>query len=243
MSQTLSLHPVHLIPDDKGNMPPSALSPFCSYQGDSSLLGQEKPELDNLTICDKLEPTILEGQLCYSLDIAKLGKKPTKSGRSNGLFLLLDPNPYQLNAAGLGVRASKTEQQSLKIFIHTLAQFFSIRPGSYGMSALKRMTGTESFQQLPNHQKKCLVHNREKCQTQKYLDQVQRECKCTPWALQQTNQGKNQVKTKPPESFPLSRIFLPVAQRKKPALQIKLLGTAVVWFPVLGSMLIFQMTL
>ena len=71
----LSLHPIHLIPDKKGQLPPSALVPFCSYQGESNMLGQKRPELDNLTICDKFEPTILEGQLCYSIDVAKLGKR------------------------------------------------------------------------------------------------------------------------------------------------------------------------
>ena len=71
----LSLHPVHLTPDKEGNLPPSALVPFCSYQRNSSLLGQERPELDNLTICDKFKTTILDGQLCYSLDIAKLDEK------------------------------------------------------------------------------------------------------------------------------------------------------------------------
>ena len=30
----LSLHPVHLIRDLQGNLPPSALVPFCFYQGD-----------------------------------------------------------------------------------------------------------------------------------------------------------------------------------------------------------------
>ena len=124
VSRELSLHPVHLTPDKEGKLPPSALIPFCSYQGDSNLLGQERPELDNLTVCDKFEPTILEGQLCYSLDIAKLGKKPTKSDKSNGLFLLLDPNPYQLNA----VMGSKTEEQSCNKQLHLAFLHVSMWP-------------------------------------------------------------------------------------------------------------------
>ena len=141
-----------------------------------------------MTVCDKFETTILEGQLCYTLDMVKLGEKPTKSGKTNGLFLLLDPNPYGINA-GLNMEGSK----AFKIFFHTLAQFSAYGPGSYWMSALKKMTGTESFKQLPDEQKKCHVHNREECQTEKYLDQIKRECECVPWALQ-TNQGKIQVK-------------------------------------------------
>ena len=95
VSRELSLHPVHLTPDFEGNLPPSALIPFCSYQGDSSILGQKRPELGNFTLCDKFESTIFEGQLCYSLDTAKYTQKPTKSGKRNGLFLLLDPTPNQ----------------------------------------------------------------------------------------------------------------------------------------------------
>ena len=192
MSPELSINPVHLTPDQNGNLPPFAFIPFCSYQGNSSLLGEKRPEFDNLTSCDKFEPTILEGQLCYSLDAAMLGEKPTKSGKANGLFLLLDSDPYQPNATEKGSRAGN---QSFKVFIHTLAQYSTFGPGSYGMSALKKMTGTKSFEQLPTKQKKCLVHNREECQNHKYLDQVLKECNCTPWALG-TDQGKNQVKPK-----------------------------------------------
>ena len=191
-SPELPIRPVHVTPDKDGDLPPFAFIPFCSYQGDSSMLGEERPELDSLAICNKFESTILEGQLCYSLDIAKLGEKTTKSGKTNGLFLLLDPNPYQSNATEKNVGASRRGEQSIKVFIHTLAQYSTFGPGSYGMSALKRMTGTKNFEQLPTKQKKCLVHNKEECQTQKYLDQVQRECKCIPWALG-IGQGKNQV--------------------------------------------------
>ena len=148
-----------------------------------------------MTVCDKFRPTILEGQLCYSLDIAKLVEKPTKSEQKNGLLLLLDTQPYQLNTTDMNVKTSERGENSFKVFIQTLAQYSTSGHGSYGMSALKSMTGTKSFEQLPDHQKKCRVHNREECQTQKNLDQVQRECKCIPWALQ-TGPGTHQVKRK-----------------------------------------------
>ena len=186
----MSLHPVHLTPDKEGNLPPSALVPFCSYQGESSLLGRQLPEMGNLTVCDKFQPTILEGQLCYALDSALLKGHSTKSGKSSGLLLLLDPNPYHLNQKGKSAWGFNEDDSTFKVYIQTLAQFTAFGPGSYGMSALKKMTGTESFEQLPDHQKKCLVHNREECQTRSFLDQVQKECKCMPWALQNDQVGK-----------------------------------------------------
>ena len=203
-------------------MPPSAFIPLCSYQGNSSLLGQTRRELNDVKICDKFRPTILEGQLCFSLDIAKLGEKPTKSGKSNRLFLLLDPNPYQLKDVDeKNIQGSRTGGQSFKVFIHTLAQFTASGPGVFAMSTLKRMTGTKSFKELPDKQKQCFAHNREDCQTQKYLDQVHRGCNCTPWALG-TDQGKDQVKNKLTIWLPFCRCSHSVAQKRKAVLQTKL---------------------
>ena len=147
-----------------------------------------------MTICDKFEPTILEGQLCYSLDIAKLETNPTKPGKANGLFLLVDLSPFQLKSAENDFwGSSDIAEQTVKVFIHTLAPHTAFGPRSYGMRALKKMTGTKSFEQLPDHKKKCTVHSREECQTRKYLTQVEKECKCTPWTLE-TYPRKNQVK-------------------------------------------------
>lgn len=143
--------------------------------------------MDNQRVCDKFQPTILEGQLCYTIDIAKIAKNAgqrTQLGKSNGLRLLLDPDPLPLSAAG-------NVNRNFKVFIHTLAQYTAFGPGYYGMSSLKKMTATAGFKQLPDHQKGCLIHNREECQTQKYMEHVNGECKCTPWALK-----NNQVKIK-----------------------------------------------
>ena len=140
--------------------------------------------MDNLTVCDKFQPTILEGQLCYKLDSALLKGFSTKSGQSNGLLLLLDPDPYRLNYKDKSAEGSKVGDQNFKVFVSTLAQYTTFGRGSYAMNMLKKMTGTSNFKQLPDHLKKCLVHNREECQTQKYLDKVKKECKCMPWSLQ-----------------------------------------------------------
>ena len=173
--------------DQEGNLPPSALVPFCLYQGESDLLGRKLPELDNMTVCDKFQPVTLEGQFCYTIDIAKVTKfprKPTKSGKINGLLLLLDPDPYHLNHTDKSAESSDIDGRNFKVFIHTLHTHTTFGPGSTAMSTLKKMTGTESFKQLPDYKRKCQVHNREECQSKKYLDQVQKECNCIPWALQ-----------------------------------------------------------
>ena len=185
VSRELSLHPVHLTRDKKGELPPSALVPFCSYQADYDLLGQKSPKL-NLTTCNKFEPIILEGQLCHSLDIAKVEKKKkeSKAGKPNGLVLLLDPNPYRLKTSyKVNMGDQSYEEGRPKVYVHTLAQYTAYGPGTYALSSLKRMTGTESFMELPDEQKRCRVHKREECQTKKFLDQVWNKCRCVPWAL------------------------------------------------------------
>ena len=110
-------------------------------------------------------------------------RKPTKAGKRNGLFLLLDPNPYEANSSEKNAEAERNDQDSFKIYIHTLAQHTAFGPGTYGMDALKSMTGTQSFEELPETQKKCRVHNREECEAEKFLDQVKGNCSCIPWAL------------------------------------------------------------
>ena len=170
------LHPVHLTPNKEGQLPPSALIPFCSYQGETSLLGQKRPELNNLTVCNKFEPTILEGQLCYSIDVAKTLKRPPKEGKSNGLWILVDPNPYKQD-----IRADMRPQ--FKVRVQTLAQYTAFGPGEYAMSSLKMMSGTESFKQLPENQKYCQAQKREDCEREKFFDDVRNNCDCVPWVL------------------------------------------------------------
>ena len=149
----------------------------------SNLIGDASIPEFNQTVCNKFELTILEGQLCYSLDVAKLDKRPTREGKTNGLFLLLDPRPFQGSSDDRNNGAENDKQQPFKVYIHTLSQYTAYGPGTYAMTALKRMSGTKSFEQLPDKQKECRVHNREECQTQHFLEKIKKNCGCIPWAL------------------------------------------------------------
>ena len=185
----LALHPVHLA-EYESQLPPSALVPFCSYQMDSSLIGGGRiPEL-NQTVCNKFEPTILEGQPCFSLDVAKIDTRPKREGKTNGLFLALDPSTFQGSSDDRNNGAENDKQQSFKVYIHTLSQYTAYGPGTYAMTALKRMSGTKSFVQLPDKQKECRVHNRGECQIQHFLEKIKKNCGCIPWALVSDKQAK-----------------------------------------------------
>ena len=59
--------------------------------------------------------------------------------------------------------------------------------GTFKLDNLKRMTGTEGFEQLSENKKGCRVHKREECLTFEILKQVQNNCKCVPWAAHGCN--------------------------------------------------------
>ena len=120
-------------------------------------------------------------------NVTKFERKMTKTGKQRGLFLLLDPNPYPMKSYDGSVKAARNDQESFKVYIHTLAENIAFGPGAYAMQALKKMTGTPSFYLLPDSQKECQVHSREKCQTEKFLKHVKTNCSCVPWALTTEN--------------------------------------------------------
>ena len=133
------------------------------------MIGQKRQELNNLTFCDKFETTILDGQLCFSLDVANKVKKSTREGKTQGLLILVDPNPFRANTT------------KFKVYVHTLAQYTAYGAGAFAVSALKKMKGTDSFNEMPDNQKKCQVHNKERCEIKRFLDQVRKNCVCVPW--------------------------------------------------------------
>ena len=88
----LSSHPVHIV-NNEGKLNPSALIPFCKM-GDEYFGLKIAPF--SLPVCSGFEKKIVEGQLCYSLNIGKLKSRganlPVNSARTNGLKLIIDLN-------------------------------------------------------------------------------------------------------------------------------------------------------
>ena len=121
------------------------------------MLGEKRQELQNVTLCDKFEPTYLEGQLCYSLDIRRFERKLTKKGKKYGLFFLLDPNPYSMKSSK--DEAARNNEESFKVYIQTLASHTAQAPGAYALHTLRKMTGKPNFYGLPDSQRKCQVHS------------------------------------------------------------------------------------
>ena len=105
------------------------------------------------------------------------------------------------------VKAARNEEESFKVYIHTLAPHTVYGPGAYAMHTLKKMTGKTSFYQMRDSQKECQVHSREKCQTLRFLKDVKTNCSCVPWALT-AEDHKNEVISKFVHSMPKKYFFL-----------------------------------
>ena len=55
-----------------------------------TMLGQKKADFP-FTFCSKFEPTVLEGQLCYKINITPLTVNNAKPGEKNSLMMIIDP--------------------------------------------------------------------------------------------------------------------------------------------------------
>ena len=90
-------HPVHIL-DDNDNISPSAFIPFCSFQGSPDLLSREFANF-SLPVCTSFKKRLLNGQLCYQIDVNTLVNETTAAGlQRGGLALLVDANAeYDLN--------------------------------------------------------------------------------------------------------------------------------------------------
>ena len=193
-AREVSVHPPHLI-DSDGSLTPAALIPFCAYQTNMTLLSQ--PTQYNLTfdICSGFKPTLLEGQLCYSMDLSMIDLPETKEGLQNGLVLILDPgtnmekketqirHQQRGKISMLNPTPVKGKSHSYKIYLNTLSSFTDFRAGSFALSALKKMTGTKGFLNLADETKNCQIESLEDCMVKAYVEEGLNQCGCVPLAL------------------------------------------------------------
>ena len=92
-AQRILNHPVHIV-ESTGQLSPSAFIPFCELGGDLSVLGRTVPGFD-IPVCDKFEPRVVRGQICYRLEADRYFKQLRREeGDDNeeGLILVLDYN-------------------------------------------------------------------------------------------------------------------------------------------------------
>ena len=169
----------------------SALIPFCAYKTNLDF-AENSSTLPGITfpLCTSFLPTILEGQLCYKLEM----KMPSSQGKRNALMLLLDSNEDRSlqvfsNNGQVAESPNKTinleaavesiQGVSAKIHINTLSPHISFGGGVFKMTVVKRMTAKDDFLKMPSKTKNCEVELYEDCRTRNLL----KECNCVPWEV------------------------------------------------------------
>ena len=156
--------------DDRGRMLPTAFIPFCSYKSSTLFLGEVEKDLE-FTPCNGFQSTILNGQLCYSIDLGNLTKAKSKTSKAEGLLMILD-------------RGLTNEQDgSFTLSVNTLDNFVDSRDGSYMMTSIKKIEATEGFMALPNHDKGCREESYHTCRNRKFFEDLIEQCGCVPWNL------------------------------------------------------------
>ena len=149
---------------------PKALVPLCSYQG--TMLGKK---LGNFTFCDKFKPSVLNGQLCYSLNLSQVTSSKSIVGQQNSLVIILD------QPSGFGL--SGKEKSLATIHLDRIGGYTKNKAGKYHMTALKKMSGTDAFMALSNSEKGCQVESYQDCKTESIFAEMEKECKCIPLKL------------------------------------------------------------
>ena len=141
-------------------------------------------------LCSAFQPTILDGQRCYKLELNDSSGK----GKDNELMFLLD---YQEDLAlqlpslkEVHVNSSKIlevdlspwvglDKEEAKIHINTISPYKDFGGGTFKMVSVKRMSAKKDFLQMPLEDRECEVEQFEDCRTRRLLE----ECKCVPWEL------------------------------------------------------------
>ena len=154
-----------------------------------TLLGQTRQDLP-FTACSQFQPTVLEGQLCFSLDLSLHGPNKTNSGLDSELLMIIDPGMTVAQSyskenvetsTSFSLKHASNDDTSARIHLNTLASFTSSKAGRYTMSVLKKMTGSMNFQRLPDLDKHCQIGTYEACQSRGYLEEIHSQCGCLPW--------------------------------------------------------------
>ena len=185
-----SLHPAHLT-NSKG-LP--ALIPFCSFEGNMKVLGEYIEGLD-FPVCNSFKPKVLDGELCYALNIkshlSNVSLK-SKAGRGKGLLLAIDNGisiESKVDQKAVAKRKDfmrtemKTSGNKARLYILTSHRHEDSRPGKYTMKSLKVMAATDNFLAMPDDVKGCQKEANEDCKSRRYVSEVQKICGCIPWPL------------------------------------------------------------
>ena len=126
----MSNRPVHIL-DSQGRFSPSSFIPFCEFGGNMSIMG-EKISLFELPVCNMFRPKMVQGQLCYQVDVNEVKDQvDVQDAIKYGLIFLMDYNGDKMLTKNYGDEGHLTnglhkfltendEQLTAKIYVDTL---------------------------------------------------------------------------------------------------------------------------
>ena len=187
--QRYSTHPVHIL-NESDNLNPSAFIPFCAFDGDMTVLSQMRENL-SFPLCSAFQPRVLDGQVCYFVDLnTAMGDRTVRQGPAHGLTLFVDYNEERMVGRVTNEQEEafpnlkeQTEDKELKIHINTLEPFIGYGSGNYEMSSIKMMETTAGFLALSEDVRGCQNrYSTLECQLEKYREEAE-SCGCQPFSL------------------------------------------------------------
>ena len=184
-------HPPHQL-DQMNGTTPSTFIPFCAFQ---TKLGIFKPFTvlpnSSFPMCTSFTPVAMGGQLCYNLKLNMTGR----NGRNSGLVLVLDMNEDRSLSFDFSyhpeipkddtvLRLDEVRQDDVstkaKVYIRLLVPYVQFGGGSYQMTSVKSVKGTDAFLGMQENERKCKHEKTEECENHK----IYKKCSCVPWELQ-----------------------------------------------------------
>ena len=187
-------HPVHIIDkyeDNKVNLNPTALIPFCSFGG--KLLGIKIDQFD-VPVCDSFRPRIIKDQMCYTVDPNKHKKVFDLEGDLAFALLLHYNEDRQMEDVDSSEKFSiivgtiGTIKRILDILIYKVYNFLEplkLAIGTeYNMNNVKEVKVTDDFLTLARETIGCQndesIHD---CNTEEYMDSLKKQCTCFPYSI------------------------------------------------------------
>ena len=192
-TQISTLLSPHLIESGEG-IPPFSLMPFCAYQGELDILGQNVSHFPSMPVCSQSKPTIVDGTVCHTISPKGLR---TKQGGKFGVVIILDSNPVTLNLDLVQNHdAAKKElwknswnvveldsRKEAEVYFPNLNRFRGISQGEFSLTGLKIMTATEKFLDRRGSSGSCSVSSYDECHQEAFIEKVTNDCGCTPFSL------------------------------------------------------------
>ena len=156
------------------------------------LLG-ENIENFSLPICTKFKPKLLNGQLCYNVDMGDI--KSISQGPAGGFKFLMDYNKdrmirkiermdSQISLEGLSELGGKVQgkEHEAKIYFDLLEPSVMFGPGDFVMTSVKEFIGTDQYLKWADGSSCQNKETISQCQSNSFLQNT-KVCGCRPFGF------------------------------------------------------------